>query len=95
MLHPLACKLLCVLCCPLHCLAGWHVCTALSALFYALAIASYVSIGFPLHNLVQKVFCACLWELGCWMQVQLGQALLAKGMLDILLCVLLLSLNAL
>ena len=57
MLYPLACKLLCVLCWPLHCLAGWHVCTALSALFYALAIAYDVSIVFHCILLCKSVVC--------------------------------------
>ena len=37
-------------------------------------------------NIVQKVLCVCLWNFGGCMQVQLDQALLAKGMLAILLC---------
>ena len=34
MLHPLASKLFCVLCCPLHCMAGLQVCLSLSAFFF-------------------------------------------------------------
>ena len=88
MLHPLACKLLCVMCCPLHCLAGWHVCHSLSPLFYAFAIASYVSICFPMHFLhLPLAGCiACMFGLYaldccrvCCMKVLFGVGCLQRG----------------